>query len=428
MADINKLVDEFATKLKRRQVEGSLTTAKRTAELLRQVVSHQRLPSSSPAPTLLEAVKTVGIRLIAANPTELTIGNIVRRVLHIIREEDVSLSAVFEGKLPGKYGGTADGKYGGTVDGNFEEGSETGDVYGEEGSFSAVAVAAATRSFLRAPSLHNLLESVPAVARTSSDSASSVDWESRGRGVDVKSTRSWKLKHNVIEGISELLEEIVNFRSQLAEQALEHIHQNEVILTFGRSRTLLTFLLEAKKKRSFQVIVAEGAPRYDGHLLARDLSLAGLPSLVLPDSSVPALLPRVHLCVVGGARAVMANGGALAPTGAHAMALAARACRVPAVILAPMVKLCPMYPHNPRTMLNDMRSPSEVLDLSEFSDFLEDEEGGGGGGARIQVVNPSFDYIPPELISLFITDTGGHNPSYVYRLLAEYYSPEDSIL
>jgi translation initiation factor 2B subunit (eIF-2B alpha/beta/delta family) len=35
-----------------------------------------------------------------------------------------------------------------------------------------------------------------------------------------------------------------------------------VILTLGRSHALLQFLLEAKKKRSFEVFVAEGAPRY----------------------------------------------------------------------------------------------------------------------------------------------------------------------
>jgi translation initiation factor 2B subunit (eIF-2B alpha/beta/delta family) len=37
---------------------------------------------------------------------------------------------------------------------------------------------------------------------------------------------------------------------------------SEVILTLGRSHALLQFLLEAKKKRSFEVFVAEGAPRY----------------------------------------------------------------------------------------------------------------------------------------------------------------------
>jgi hypothetical protein len=36
-------------------------------------------------------------------------------------------------------------------------------------------------------------------------------------------------------------------------QAVEHIHANEVILTFGYSHTTLLFLTEAAKKRDFQV-------------------------------------------------------------------------------------------------------------------------------------------------------------------------------
>lgn len=55
-------------------------------------------------------------------------------------------------------------------------------------------------------------------------------------------------------------------------------------------------------------------------------------------------------------------------------------------------------------------------------------ENEGRNTAFTHVVNPSLDYIPPELISLFITDTGGHTTSYVYRLLAEYYTREDFAL
>jgi translation initiation factor eIF-2B subunit beta len=37
---------------------------------------------------------------------------------------------------------------------------------------------------------------------------------------------------------------------------------SEIILTFGRSRTVREFLCAAKEKRSFRVFVAEGAPKY----------------------------------------------------------------------------------------------------------------------------------------------------------------------
>ena len=43
-------------------------------------------------------------------------------------------------------------------------------------------------------------------------------------------------------------------------------------------------------------------------------------------------------------------------------------------------------------------------------------------------VNPTYDYVPPELISLLLTNIGGNHPSYVYRLVQEYYHPDDSKL
>jgi translation initiation factor 2B subunit (eIF-2B alpha/beta/delta family) len=47
----------------------------------------------------------------------------------------------------------------------------------------------------------------------------------------------------------------------------------------------------------------------------------------------------------------------------------------------------------------------------------------------LTVVNPSYDYVPPELISLFVTDQGhGFMPSYVYRQLTEFYHRQDFIL
>jgi len=45
-----------------------LATAKHTAELLRSVISQQRIPYTNQAAALIDAVKAVGEQLIAANP------------------------------------------------------------------------------------------------------------------------------------------------------------------------------------------------------------------------------------------------------------------------------------------------------------------------------------------------------------------------
>ena len=43
----------------------------------------------------------------------------------------------------------------------------------------------------------------------------------------------------------------------------------------------------------------------------------------------------------------------------------------------------------------------------------------------VELINPVHDYIPPDLIKLYVTNIGGFQPSYIYKLLAEYYHPDD---
>jgi translation initiation factor eIF-2B subunit beta len=38
---------------------------------------------------------------------------------------------------------------------------------------------------------------------------------------------------------------------------------------------------------------------------------------------------------------------------------------------------------------------------------------------------PAYDYVPPELVSLYITNQGGQTPKYIYRIFTEFYSQED---
>eukprot|EP00245_Coleochaete_scutata_P010545 TRINITY_DN3717_c0_g1_i1.p1 TRINITY_DN3717_c0_g1~~TRINITY_DN3717_c0_g1_i1.p1 ORF type:complete len:119 (+),score=17.48 TRINITY_DN3717_c0_g1_i1:45-359(+) len=104
--------------------------------------------------------------------------------------------------------------------------------------------------------------------------------------------------------------------------------------------------------------------------------------------------------------------------------MTAKRFRVPFVVLAGLHKLCPTYPHDPETLVNHMQAPSNCVYLGEVEEFLHSAQ----GEIQIETNSPAYDYIPPEHITFFLTDTGGHNPSYVYRLISEYYSPEDVTL
>ncbi|KAL6851708.1 hypothetical protein ACP4OV_020272 [Aristida adscensionis] len=409
MPGVQALVSDFILKLKRRRVEGSHAVARQTAELLRSVVSAHRMGSANQAAALADAVRAVGEQLIAANPIELAVGNIVRRVLHIIKEEDISSTAVgIEGLSV-------------TLESDDEYDSE----HDDRPPLSAAVLAAHARSALRAPSLQTLLDDIPVSTAISRSASSAGDSDGKSKSAGDKSSNK-KLKHDVIAAIGDLIDEIDMCYEQISEQAVELIHQNEVILTLGRSKTVKEFLYAAKeKKRSFRVFVAEGAPRYQGHVLAKELVEKGVQTTVITDSAVFAMISRVNMVIVG-AHAIMANGGVIAPVGMNMVALAAQRHAVPFVVVAGSHKLCPLYPHKPEILLNELKSPADLLDLGEFSDCMNFST--QNGSTLLNVVNPTFDYVPPKLVSLFVTDTGGHSPSYMYRLIAEYYSADDLVV
>ncbi|XP_015720575.1 translation initiation factor eIF-2B subunit beta [Coturnix japonica] len=315
-------------------------TARQTLSLLRKIIAHGRWGWAG---ELMDLIRTEGRRMTAAQPSETTVGNMVRRVLKVIREE--------YGRLHGR--------------------SEESD---------------------QQDSLHKLLTS-------------------GGLSEDF-STPYPSLRANVIEAINELLIELEGTTDNIAMQALEHIHSNEVIMTIGYSRTVEAFLKEAARKRKFQVIVAECAPFCQGHEMAVRLSKENIETTVMSDAAIFAVMSRVNKVIIG-TKTILANGALIAVSGTHTLALAAKHHSTPLIVCAPMFKLSPQFP-NEEDSFQKFVSPQEVLPFTE-GEIL----------AKINVHCPVFDYVPPELITLFISNIGGNAPSYIYRLMSELYHPDD---
>jgi translation initiation factor eIF-2B subunit beta len=407
----------FQTALKRRSERGSFRTAKLTAEFFRNLVGTVRWENTA---QLIGTVKRIGRLLVETQPRELAIGNITRRVLHIIREE--CFKAAGDGGVGG--GGVGEGGVGGVGAESSSSSSSSSAAATSSSSSSSSAAAAAAASaaaavgslgtpelkrsrsvsadvgaLLQSPSLQTILEPGPAA-----------------HSLALRPIK--EIARALLDGINELMEELENLLIPIAEQALEHIHANEVILTYGRSRTVEEFLKEAaRKKREFKVIVAETAPLFEGQAMARALSMAGIDTTVITDSAVFAMMARVNKVLIP-AHAVLANGGLIVRSGGHMIAVAAAHHAVPMVCLAGLFKLSPQYAHDQDTF-NELNSPSQVMRF---------EEGDSAMTEQVDVVNPGYDYVAPELVDLYVTNIGGHQPSYIYRLLAEQYSPEDHVL
>ncbi|KAJ8305288.1 hypothetical protein KUTeg_015833 [Tegillarca granosa] len=307
--DLDERIETFKSELKQGSIEGSYNVALKTVSLLVRIISQTKWTT---AKELMDIVRSEGKKMMASQPSETAVGNMVRRVLKIIREE-----------------------YASALKGSSEEGDPQ-------------------------ESLAKLL-----LAEGEMDDYS-------GTVLNLK----------------------CHFAENIAGQALEHIHSNEVIMTAGKSRTVEEFL--------------------KGQELAMSLAKADIETTVINDSAVFAIMSRVNKVIIG-THTVMANGGLKAINGSHAIALAAKHHSVPLVVCAAMFKLSPQYLCSyDQDAFNKFLSPHDVMDFSE-GEIL----------SKIQVHNPVFDYVPPELVTLYVSNIGGNAPSYVYRLLSELYHPDD---
>ncbi|XP_055912669.1 translation initiation factor eIF-2B subunit beta [Eupeodes corollae] len=222
------------------------------------------------------------------------------------------------------------------------------------------------------------------------------------------------LREALLDHLQEIEIELETSTENISIQAEENIHSSEVILTLGHSRCVENFLKRAAKKRQYlTVIIAECAPSCRGHDLASNLAAGNVEIVVIPDSAIFAMMSRVNKVIIG-THSVLANGGLRAACGAHTVALAAKHYSVPVIVLAPMYKLSPVH---------RCSYEADAFNLVGCAEGVIPYDSLASNFAK--VYSPIFDYVPPELVTLFISNMGGHAPSYVYRLLTELYHPED---
>ncbi|KAJ2063911.1 GCD complex subunit gcd7 [Coemansia sp. S146] len=360
------LIESFVSQLKRGQLVGSKTVAMNTANLLREIVS--RSPWED-IPSLTTLLKAVGKRLLRAQPRELIIFNVVCRVLHIVNEDYSSVEVVNEEGPMSKKKGNASGAS------SASKGSETPAMgLGQPGTGQP----------------RNLGEQV-------------------SQSMDRATLNAFHLKSLLIQEIMDYILELEKTEVEIADNSREHIHSNEIILTCGRSLTVEKFLKNAANKVKIHVIVAECAPTYDGHEQAQALASANIDVVVIPDAAVFAIMSRVNKVILG-AHAVLANGGLVAASGSHTIAAAARHHSTQVVVCAGLYKYSPMFPFDD-DRFNTLVSPDAVLPYGD-GELID----------AVDVSNPRYDYVPPELVDILVDHTGGHLPSYLYRLLQENYA------
>lgn len=360
-------VENLASRLRRRQVVGSRATALETLHVLRQVVSRARFSNME---QLVAIIRQVGRILVDAQPKEYSVKNTIRKVLHHMRDE-------YHMATRGTTSGT-----------------------------SSQSFTIAKFVLLGQPRKQMVVQKVEKESRRTLKENDPDDPDSFARG----------LKPALMEAIQDVLDELETVYDTVSKNAKDHIHSDEIILTLGMSRTVEAFLKSAAHHRNYTVIVAETAPLYGGQEMARSLSSSGISTFLVPDSSMFTLMSRVNKVILG-AHAIFTNGGMFATSGSLMAATAARAHSVPVVVCSGQFKLTPLWNLYHEYAALDFGDPSTVLGFEEGE--LVD---------KVEVVNPYYDYLQPELIDGFITNDGDHPPSSIYRLVKETYDDEDGSL
>lgn len=212
------------------------------------------------------------------------------------------------------------------------------------------------------------------------------------------------LKTRVKEMLDNIEDELGESYDLIAANAHNFVVAGDIILTLGCSKSVVTFL---SVQKHITVVLPERGPEYDGHDMAAKLRKHGIKVIVIPDSAVFAILPKISKIIVP-ARAVLANGGIVGYSLSHAIALAAKHYSTPFIVLYWDMKLTNTMPA-PCKSFTSLQEPNTVMVKGDPS------------ASNVMALNTEGDYVPPELITLMINESGAHCPADVFSRVQERY-------
>ncbi|KAK4121313.1 translation initiation factor eIF2b-like protein [Parathielavia appendiculata] len=359
--------------LKRRQVKGD-ECAKATAHILRQVVAKSKWRDVD---ELLSRVQSVGSRLVRSAPLEPVIGNVVRRVLGLIRDE------ANEDRNADDIGSEA------ASDIQSLTPSTTPQPPRPRPTPIRPSPSVLSSGLTVSKSMFNLL-SVKAPSESPVTGASTPLSQAQPASVHA-------LRSEVMDGIEEILDEINQADDQIAGFSDIQIHPGDYVLAYQPSRTVERFLVKAASKRRFTVIIASlespspGSSELSYAALRKKLNAAGVNTINLASNGLMAYIPRVNK-VIFSAKAVYQNGGLLVDSGSCVAAQAAREYLKPVIVLCPVYKFCPEDPSD-EVSRGELGSPGSYVSYAN-----------GSAVDALDVENTVTDYIPPDLVDVYLTN------------------------
>ncbi|KPI84546.1 putative translation initiation factor eif-2b beta subunit putative eIF-2B GDP-GTP exchange factor [Leptomonas seymouri] len=239
---------------------------------------------------------------------------------------------------------------------------------------------------------------------------------------------------DALEAIDELKRELEGMTEELCRRAPRQLHSSDTIITLGCSHSIRRYLLEAARAgQHFKVLILEGAPQpaEATQEFVEALIREKVHAQLLPDSSAYVVMSMCTKVLVG-AENVLANGGMLTAIGTHVLCAAARHFAVPVLVVTTTLKMSPYYPSDQlcTRLVRIARSGAQEMPWSTYGspeDVWPSPFGVAvsASGRGLTIHAPVTEYVPPELITLFVTNDSELMPSQIHRIVRANYSDAD---
>ncbi|MCD6575721.1 MAG: S-methyl-5-thioribose-1-phosphate isomerase [Nanoarchaeota archaeon] len=184
------------------------------------------------------------------------------------------------------------------------------------------------------------------------------------------------------------------------------IKNHTVVFTHCHSSTVMGILKKAwKDGKRFEVIHTESRPLYQGHITAKELTKAGIPTTMIVDSAISTYIKKADMAIVG-ADVITADSSLINKIGTLYLALASKRVNIPFFSATVLPKF------DPETIFGrveeiEMRDPKEVWKNPP---------------KKLKILNPAFDITPRNLINAYITEEGLVTPESVSEVISDKYS------
>ena len=377
-----KDIQELKRKLRRKKdmnsTEASLQIAQLFYDLLKDQTIKNKYKNNPTALILL--VQKLGQTFIDIDPVQFCIGNTIKKILHIIREE------IRENQKD--------------KNNNSNETKESlSNTVNQE---------------------NKKLLDIKNLEYTDSDNTTEKSFNSSEQLYEVKKEESNdELNMDVIlENIDTLIAEMSSISETITEkkEIKDLISDNDIILTTNYSEQIVKILSENKRTKKFKVFVCESAPKLREKSMSEELKKIKLDVTTVENDDIYSVMKKyTKVKVFLGAKAILNNGGLIAYGGSYNICLLASMFSNPVIIAAGATKLTPMYSFK-HEFYNEYLSPDLIFGKNMNYN---------GDISNIQFNTPSLDYIPPNLISMYATDIGILNPKFLYKNFNEMYDLED---